>query len=77
MSLTFTPGSSENDTRCVNVTIMDDNALEGNQTFSVILSTSNPNVMLRTNVTTITIIDNDSKFFMCLSHCYMITIMCK
>ncbi len=53
----FTTGSI----RCVDISILDDNALEGDQTFTVTLSTSDPDVMLGNDVTTITIIDNDGQ----------------
>ena len=57
---TFVAGSTDNATRCVNVTILDDAALEGDHTFTVTLSTSDPDVVLGNNVTVITIEDNDS-----------------
>ena len=57
---TFVAGSTDNATRCVNITILDDAALEGNQTFTLTLSTSDPDVVLGNNVTVITIEDNDS-----------------
>ena len=46
------------DTVCVNITLLDDEALEGNQTFTVTLTT-NPEVELGNDVTTITITDDD------------------
>ena len=55
----FTTGSTDNDTRCVNITIEDDEALERDETFTVTLTTSDPNVMLGQDMTTITIVDND------------------
>ncbi len=51
----FTTGSI----RCVDISILDDNALEGDQTFTVILSTSDPNVLLGNDVAIIIIRDND------------------
>ena len=57
---TFVAGSTDNATRCVNITILDDAALEGDQTFTLTLSTSDPDVVLGNNVTLITIEDNDS-----------------
>ncbi len=60
--LIFTSGSTDNATRCVDISILDDGALEGNQTFTVTLTTSDPDVMLGTNVTTITITDNDGQY---------------
>ncbi len=50
---------SNNSTACVNITILDDNALELEQTFTVTLTTSDPDVLLGSDVTTVTITDND------------------
>ena len=58
MVLTF---SSDGNTECLNVTIMDDNALEADQTFSVTLTTSEEDVGVVNGMTTVTITDNDSK----------------
>ncbi len=55
----FISGSTGNDVRCLDITIVEDSALEGNQTFAVTLSSSDPDVMLENDITTITIIDND------------------
>ena len=44
---------------CVNVNIIDDDALELNETFTVTLTTSDPAVIFDTDATTITITDND------------------
>ncbi len=56
----FTSGSIDNDIRCVNIFIHEDGALEGNQTFTVTLTTLDPDVMLGNYLSTITITDNDS-----------------
>ena len=61
MILNFTSGVSDGDTECLNITIMDDNALEGNQTFSVTLTESDNGVNVLTTITTVTITDNDSE----------------
>ena len=45
---------------CVNVNIIDDGALELDETFTVTLTTSDPAVILGNDATTITISDNDS-----------------
>ena len=55
----FVPSSDTNAMQCVNITIEDDKALEGDETVIVALTTSDPNVMLKMNVTTITIMDDD------------------
>jgi hypothetical protein len=62
-SLDFAVGSMPGDTNCINVSVTEDSAQEGDETFSValMLTTSDPNVVLGTDMTTITIIDNDSE----------------
>ncbi len=60
-NLIFTSGSADNAVRCVNISILEDTALEGNQTFTVALTTSDPDVMLGTGMY-ITITDNDGWF---------------
>ena len=55
----FISGSANNATQCVNISIVDDDALEGNQTFLLSLTTSDSRVIVGTNLTTITIKDND------------------
>ena len=57
--ITFPSGSNDSTAGCVNINITDDAALEGNQTFTVTLTTSDPDVLLGNNVTVITIEDND------------------
>jgi hypothetical protein len=55
----FTSGSPDGATRCVDIPILNDGTLEGEQTFTLTLTTSDPEVMLGNNVTTIIIIDNE------------------
>ena len=55
---TFPSGSNSNDTRCLSISILEDGALEANQTFTVTLATLDPNVILGNSVTTVTIVDN-------------------
>jgi hypothetical protein len=64
-SLDFAVGSMPGDTHCINVSITDDSALEGDETFNVALTltTSDPNVVLGTDMTTITITNDDSKSY--------------
>ena len=48
--------------RCVNITIMDNNALEGDKTFHILIilnSTSNTDVMLEKKLASITILDDE------------------
>ncbi len=56
----FTAGATVS---CVDINILEDDALEGNQTFTVALTTSDPDVVLHNDETTTTITDNDSKYF--------------
>ncbi len=55
----FSSGSTNNDARCVSISILEDNALEDDLTFTVTLTTSDPDVVLGNYMTVITIIDND------------------
>lgn len=57
----FEYGTSDGATRCVNIAIIDDELLEGNQTFTVTLTSLDSDVVLRDNMTTITITDNESQ----------------
>ena len=59
---TFTRGSSNGATRCVVINIVDDAALEKNQTFYLALTTATSGVLQQKNTTVITIIDKDGKF---------------
>ena len=59
IELTFTSGSMDNVTRCVDISIIDDNALEGEETFTVALTTFEHNVVLGNDLLIVTIIDND------------------
>jgi hypothetical protein len=59
--VTFSVGSQAGAMRCVDIPIEDDDALEGTETFTLTLTTSDPYVMLGNNMTTITIIDNEGK----------------
>ena len=57
-TLTFTPANSP-EPRCVTISIEDDHALEDTESFSVHLATSDDDVKLQYNYSTITILDND------------------
>ncbi len=60
MVLTFSSGASDGSMECVNVTIINDDALEANQTFSVTITEHNDAVEVVNVMTTVTITDNDS-----------------
>ena len=55
----FPSGSTSGDTKCVNITLIEDDALEGNLSFTVSLTTSDPDVMILISTATIHITDND------------------
>ena len=58
----FATRSSDGDEECVNITILEDDALETSETFTVTLTTSDLDVMIDTNVTTVIILDNDGEY---------------
>ena len=58
--VTFSFGSTDSSLGCVNITILDDAALDGNKAFTVTLTTSDPDVLLGNSLTVITIVDDDS-----------------
>jgi hypothetical protein len=58
LDVVFPTGASNGAMQCVSVTITDDSAVEGDETFTVSLTTSSP-VALGNAMTTITIMDTD------------------
>lgn len=58
---TFTSGFENETMRCVNITILEDGALEVDENFTIFFSTDS--IMSDTVITTIVILDNDSKCF--------------
>ena len=48
------------------ITIIDDGALEGNQTFTVVMTTRDVDVILGTDIAIINIVDNDSESNSCM-----------
>ena len=59
VDITFPEGSMDGDTRCINISVTDDMALEGDETFTVTLTVSSGDIIEENNMTTITIIDNE------------------
>ena len=57
--LEFPAALSSDTTQCATVNITEDDTFEGDETFTVELSTTTPGVVEGNNVTTITITDND------------------
>ena len=60
-TLTFTMGSSEGATQCLNVTVVDDDVVERVETFSVTMMEDDDGVRLGNSRSTITITDNECK----------------
>ncbi len=61
MVLTFSSGATDGITECLNINILDDDALEADQTFSVTLTEQDDDVDVGNIMMTVTITDNDSK----------------
>ena len=61
MDVVFPAGTSNGGMQCIDVTIIDDIEMEGDETFTVTLTTSSSTVNLVNAVTTITITDNDGE----------------
>ena len=64
LSLTFDTDSVNGSVECVNISTIDDSALEGDHNFFIFLNSSSleDNVVLSTQSMTAVINDNDSKF---------------
>ena len=60
--LTFTFGSIGGASRCLDITLLDNKALEESLTFSVVLFTTDPHVLLGRTTTDVTIMDDDGMF---------------
>ena len=56
---TFTSGSTDGHEECLNITIIDDSAFSSDETFTLTLTTSDPDVIIENSVTAITIMDTD------------------
>lgn len=59
LNQTFATESTNGAANCVSISIVDDDALEGNETFAVELATLDRDVIIMNNKTTIIITDND------------------
>ena len=60
-NLSFNSGSINGSTECLIISVIDDSALEGEQTFFVMLNSSDSDVILGRSTTTVIITDNDGK----------------
>ena len=58
----FTAGSQAGDTQCVEIVIIDDRCVEGDEYFSVSLTTSDEDVKFHINYASVRILDDDSKY---------------
>ena len=56
---TFTSGSGNGTIRCVTISLINDNVFDGEQTFTVSLTTPDPNVLITNAETIITIQEDD------------------
>lgn len=63
-ALTFSPG---NTVQNIAISLVQDTLIEGDEVFSVILSTTNSNVQISDGVTTVTILDDDGE-----SECFVL-----
>ena len=69
VNLTFNSGNQD-DILCVNVSINNDTLCEANEMFNVALTTTDPTVTLDPDTGNVTIVDDDSKLYVCgLNNC--------
>jgi hypothetical protein len=59
----FLSGSSDGSNECVNITLLPEDPMDRDETFTLTLTTTDPGVTLGTNVTIITIDNNESKYY--------------
>ena len=65
--LTFNPGSGLQQD-CATITVGSDTTLEDDESFSVVLTTTDPDVIISPNTAFVTITNDDSKY-LCLTSC--------
>ncbi len=58
VDISFSPGQTS---ECINITIIDDEIVEGSQFFSLIMISQDIGVIFGNNITIVSISDNDSK----------------
>jgi len=61
VELVFMSGAFNGSMECANISIVNDSRLEENETFDIELTSSDPDVVLGNNVTTIILVDDDGK----------------
>ena len=59
INISFLEGSMGGDTRCINVSITDDMALEGDETFTVLMAVTAGSATVANTMTTVTITSDD------------------
>jgi hypothetical protein len=64
----FLSGSIDGDNMCVDIILLPEDPMERDETFTVILTTADPDVTLATNVITITIDNDESKCSTIVQH---------
>ena len=60
---TFQPETA-NQSQCINITIKSDEVLEGDESFFVVLDSSEPRIILSPNTSVVTILDSNSKLIL-------------
>lgn len=62
--LTFTPGSADGAEACTALSALEDDIVEGDEEFIVMvtLTTTGPSLSIENNATTVNILDGDSKY---------------
>ena len=65
--LTFNPGNGLQED-CATITVMNDTILEGDENFSVVLTTTDPDVTISPNTTVVTVTNDDSKYLFLVVH---------
>ena len=70
--LTFNSGSGLRQ-ECATITVGSDTTLEDDESFSVVLTTTDPNVSISRNTTVVTITNDDSKYLCPISFVVKIT----
>ena len=61
MSLSYAVDVMSSRTVCTNISIVEDEVVEDDETFAVLINSSDSSVMIGRNSAVVTILDNDSK----------------
>ncbi len=59
VSLSYDVDNQSSRTACANITIVEDESVENNETFAVMIDTTDSSVIIQRNSALVTIIDND------------------